>query len=69
MKKTFSVLILSLIIIFLIGCGAENHDGEAKTPSGSEHQEGENYQDVIEKFEERGFTNIKTVKLEDLIFG
>jgi hypothetical protein len=71
MKKLVSVLIVCIIFIVLAGCGGDSseHEGEAKTPSGSKIQEGKNYQDVINDFEEKGFTNIKTEKIEDLITG
>jgi hypothetical protein len=71
MKKMVSVLIACIWVITLTGCGGESneHKGEAKTPSGSSVQEGRNYQDVIDDFEEKGFKNIKTEKLEDLITG
>ncbi|MEK4701945.1 DUF4839 domain-containing protein [Solibacillus sp. FSL R7-0668] len=71
MKKLVSALIACIFVIALAGCGGDSnkHEGEAKTPSGSSIQEGRNYQDVINDFEEKGFTNIKTEKLEDLITG
>lgn len=71
MKKLFSILITCIFIIALAGCGenSNEHIGEVKTPSGSIVQEGRNYQDVIDEFEEIGFTNIKTEKIEDLITG
>jgi hypothetical protein len=71
MKKMVSVLLACIWVITSTGCGGESneHEGEAKTPSGSSVQEGRNYQDVIIDFEEQGFKNIKTEKLEDLITG
>lgn len=70
MKRIVSVLIAFVMIITLAGCdSSEDHVGEAKTPSGSEALKGQTYQDVVKKFEEHGFTNIKTEKLEDLITG
>ena len=66
-----SVLFACILVITLAGCGGNSneHEGEAKTPSGSSVQKGRNYQDVIDDFEEKGFKNIKTEKLEDLITG
>jgi hypothetical protein len=71
MKKLVSVLIVSIFVIALAGCGEDSneHEGEAKTPSGSSVQEGRNFQDVVKDFKEQGFTNIKTKSLEDLITG
>lgn len=71
MKKLVSVLIACISVFALAGCGGDSneHEGEAKTPSGSSVLEGRDYQDVINDFEEKGFTNIKTEKLEDLITG
>lgn len=72
MKKMVSVLISCIFVIALAGCGGEesnNHEGEAKTPSESSVQSGKDYKDVINEFEEQGFTNVKTEKIEDLITG
>lgn len=70
MKRIICVTLSIFICLILVACGASaDHAGEAKTPSGSSVMEGQNYQDVIKKFEEKGFTNIKTEKIEDLVFG
>lgn len=70
MKKISSIFIACICVIFAItGCGKESHEGEAKTPSGSSIQSGKDYKDVIKDFEEQGFTNVKTEKIEDLITG
>lgn len=71
MKKIVSVLILCILVIALMGCGGNSneHEGEAKTPSGSSVQKGRDYQSVIDDFEEKGFKNIKSEKMEDLITG
>lgn len=64
------VLCLSLVLILcvsLIGCGANNHDGEVKTPVESSELEGRNYEEVVKIFEEKGFTNIKTEAIHDLV--
>ena len=53
----------------LISCGDNKHIGEAKTPAVSSAMKGKNYKDVIEEFEKRGFNNIKTEKIDDLIVG
>ena len=70
MKKLITLLIALAMILGLTGCGdSSKHEGEAKTPSGSSSQKGRDYQDVINDFKEKGFTNIKTETLEDLITG
>ena len=71
MKKMVNVLIACILAIALVGCGGNSngHEGEAKTPSGSSVQKGRDYQKVIDDFEEKGFKNIKTEILEDLITG
>jgi mRNA-degrading endonuclease RelE of RelBE toxin-antitoxin system len=70
MKKIISIFI-ACIIITLVGCARDSneHEGEAKTPSGSSVQKGRDYQEVVNVFEEKGFKNIKTEKMEDLITG
>ena len=68
--RKFLALCLSLVMVFTItGCSSDSHDGEAKTPSGSSVQQGRDYQDVKAAFEEKGFTNIKLVELDDLVTG
>ncbi|MEH6993712.1 hypothetical protein V7075_13520 [Neobacillus drentensis] len=70
MKKIISIFI-ACIIITLVGCAGDSneHEGEAKTPSGSSIQKGRDYQEVVNDFKGKGFKNIKTEKLEDLITG
>ncbi|WP_243280415.1 hypothetical protein [Clostridium sp. 1001271B_151109_B4] len=70
MKKFIFILLAIFCCIILIACdSSSNHIGEAKTPSGSSIMKGQDYQSVIESFEENGFTNIKLEKIEDLIIG
>lgn len=69
MKKLISIFIV--FVISLMGCAgdSERHEGEAKTPSGSSFYEGSDYQEAVDDFTEKGFKNIKTEKIEDLITG
>lgn len=70
--KRFLTIFLSVVLLIslLVGCGSEeDHTGEARTPSASSAQHGRDYQDVLEDFEEKGFTNIQLVKIPDLITG
>ncbi|MCC3359555.1 DUF4839 domain-containing protein [Bacillus sp. REN16] len=68
MNKIISVLLVGIMVMTLVGCGG-NHEGEAKTPSGSSVQKGRDYQEVVDDFKSSGFKNIKTEKIEDLITG
>lgn len=70
MKKIISLFCLISLTILLVACSREsNHLGEAKTPSGSSVMRGINYKEVVSKFENAGFTNIKTEAIEDLVTG
>ena len=71
MRRTVAALMVFIFAITLGGCGQDSnqHVGEARTPSGSKIQEGRTYQDVIDDFSQQGFTNIKTVAIEDLVLG
>lgn len=71
MKKLISVLLACIMVMALVGCGdnSNKHEGEAKTPSGSSIQKGKDYNKVVDDFKSKGFKNIKTEKLEDLITG
>lgn len=70
MRKFISILLLSICCIVFVACGSSSdHTGEAKTPSGSSAMKGQDYESVVETFEEEGFTNIKLEKIEDLITG
>jgi len=70
MKRILCTILTALLCLTMAACGSsDDHAGEAKTPSGSSVMQGQNYQDVIETFEEKGFTNIKTEKIDDLVTG
>jgi hypothetical protein len=73
MKKIIGIGIacIILLIITLVGWtgNSNDHEGEAKTPSGSSIQKGKDYQEVVNEFKEKGFKNIETEKLEDLVTG
>lgn len=72
MKKFFAFLVSMSMLFSLSACDDSNsndHEGEAKAPSGSTVQKGEDYQDVAEEFRSRGFTNIKFEPIDDLILG
>jgi anionic cell wall polymer biosynthesis LytR-Cps2A-Psr (LCP) family protein len=68
--KFFAIALVLLVIFALAGYDSlDDREGQAKTPSASSAQKGKNYQDVIEAFEKKGFTNIKTEVLDNLITG
>ena len=69
MKRLFCLSLALILCFSLIGCDENSHEGEVKTPAGSSDMEGRNYEDVVTIFEEKGFTNIKTEPIDDLIFG
>ena len=69
MKRVICLSFALLLCFSLIGCRENSHEGEAKTPAGSSDMEGRNYEDVVTIFEGKGFTNIKTEPIDDLIFG
>jgi hypothetical protein len=70
----FSVVILMcscLGILYSLGRSSEEPDTIVKIniPASSSDFEGENYQDVVAKLENAGFTNIQTKLIDDLVFG
>lgn len=67
-KKMFGVFLLLLALLSFSACG-DSHEGEAQSPATSKDQKGRNYQDVMQDFKDRGFTNIQVEKQEDLVFG
>ena len=71
MSKIVSVLFACIMVVTLAGCGGDSnkHEGEVKTPSGSSVQKGNDYHKVVDDFKSKGFENIKTEKIEDLITG
>ena len=64
-----SCLFLGCISSFMACDSAQNHIGEIKAPYTSSVANGKNYVEVKNKFSDTGFTNIKCVKIEDLITG
>ena len=69
MKKIFIVLSVLVLAISLAGCGGKEDDGKINLPISSNDLKDANYQDVVAKFENAGFTNVKTEVIDDLVFG
>jgi hypothetical protein len=69
MKKFFILLFSLIITITISACTAEEDVNVLKVSSSSDKLVGENNQTVISELETIGFTNIKTVVLDDLVTG
>ena len=67
--KRLSGRIAALIaaMIVLAACGSA--EGKVETPAGMNMQRGRNYKESREDFEDKGFTNISTEPIEDLVYG
>jgi len=67
------LILIPILILSFVFLGANDeelsHEGDARTPGESSDFKGEDYRDVVSEFEENGFTNIETEKLDDLITG
>lgn len=63
------LLVFTLMLVFTACSDSSSHKGEAKTPSGSSIQKGRAYQDVVAEFTEKGFINVRTEVVEDLVTG
>jgi hypothetical protein len=57
-----------LVLIPVVACDSVP-EGEIRVPASAEEFEGENYKDVVTRFQMAGFTNISTEPIEDLITG
>jgi hypothetical protein len=68
MIKIRHFLSILLLVCILTGCGGGSAE-KVETPSGMNMQRGRNYKEVIEDFEDKGFTNIRTEPIEDLLFS
>ena len=67
------VAIISITLIIVVGTITEHHkeqiDGKIRVNYSSDNFEGSNYEEVISQLKKQGFTNIRTEKEEDLVFG
>lgn len=57
-----------MLLLCLAACGV-SRAGKVQTPAGMKIQRGRNYREVIEDFEDKGFSNIRTEKIQDLQYG
>ena len=69
MKKIILILSVLMLAILLVGCGSKEDDGKLNLPISSNDLKDANYQDVVAKFENAGFTNIQTKAIDDLVLG
>jgi len=68
LKRVIYSIAAGLLALSLSACGGGRAD-KVETPAGMNMQRGRNYKEVIEDFQDKGFTNIRTETIEDLEFG
>ena len=68
MKRLLYMIAVSLLAASLSACSG-SREGMVQTPANMKMQRGRNYKEVIEDFEDKGFTNIQTETIEDLEYG
>lgn len=76
MKKSrfISIIMFMVIALILVGCdlsgsGDELGENEAKVKNSESTFVGSQYQEVVDKLQEWGFTNIETVAVYDIFWG
>ena len=62
------ILLICLAALLLTACGKSGAD-KVETPAAMSMQRGRNYKEVVEDFEDKGFTNIRVEPIEDLRIG
>ena len=67
-RKLNRSLLLLVFTLMLTACRS-NRVEYVQTPSGMNVQRGRNYKEVIEDFQDKGFTNIRTEPIRDLEIG
>ena len=68
MKRLLYMIAVCVLAVSLSACGGSG-EGMVQTPANMRMQRGRNYKEVIEDFEDKGFTNIQTETIEDLEYG
>lgn len=67
LTKTGRIIAVILLSVLLAACSSKVET--VRTPASNHLERGRNYKEVIEDFEDKGFTNIKTETIEDLVYG
>lgn len=67
LTKTGRIVTIIVLSVLLAACGQKAEMVE--TPASIHLERGRNYKEVIEDFEDKGFTNIKTETIADLVYG
>ena len=67
MTKAGRIIAIIILSVCLVACGSKVET--VRTPASNHLERGRNYKEVIEDFEDKGFTNIKTETIEDLVYG
>ena len=67
MTKAGRIIAIIILSVCLAACGSKVET--VRTPASNHLERGRNYKEVIEDFEDKGFTNIKTETIEDLVYG
>lgn len=65
----FLILLLSIFLSEVFTSTKNSDNNETSAPIASTELTSQNYKTVVQQFEDAGFTNIKTTKIEDLITG
>ena len=68
MKRSIVVALSVIFCIMLVACSGNSSEMIKMSASASDYQ-GKDYRDIMHELSGRGFTNIQTEKLEDLIKG
>ena len=63
------LLLLAVFCMMMANVSKDNHEGQIKAPLSSLDAYELNYEDVVKQFEQAGFTNVDTMKIEDLVVG
>ncbi len=69
LKKTATLLVIALVMYGIVACAAPDHTGQSQLPISSSEIKGKMIDEVQKSFEDAGFTNVQTDKIDDLIFG
>jgi len=68
-KRIFLVLSLLVLAFSFVGCSSKKDDGKINLPISSNDLKDANYQDVVAKLQNAGFTNVQTKVIDDLVLG